>query len=567
MAIDVENPGAFSTRLKSALKSNILPLVKAEVGLANVDNTPDNSKPLSTVAIAALNLKEDALPTGFSSSDFLGGDKQFRPLTKASVGLGSVDNTPDTEKPVSAPMLAALNTKVGASSPVFTGQPTAPTPPNGNNSTRIATTAFVNIALDALVAGAPGLLNTLDEIAAALGDDPNFAASMTTLLTQKLAKTANLADLTDIPEARDNLGLGTAATAASSAFATAAQGTKADTAIQSIVEGPNITIDNTDPRNPIISSTGGGGGGSGDVTGPVSSVLNRIVTFADTSGKNIKDSGVTIADFAAASHTHDDRYYTETEVDGFITTINGSIATKAPIASPTFTGTPAAPTATSGTNTTQLATTAFVATAIANLINSAPGVLDTLDEIAAALGDDPNFAATIATSLALKAPLASPTFTGTVSGITKTMVGLGNVDNTSDLGKPISTATQSALDAKQTSIDNLTTTVSTKSAITRTIYTRTSNTTTSLQEAGNIVEMNVNSANTYTIAPNGTITHAVGTQIEIVQIGSGQTALVAGAGVTILSYNGNLKIAGQYAAVTIYQRATNVWVATGMLVA
>ena len=47
-----------------------------------------------------------------------------------------------------------------------------------------------------------------------------------------------------------------------------------------------------------------------------------------------------------------------------------------------------------------------------------------------------------------KAPLNNPTFTGTVTGITKSMVGLGSVDNTSDLGKPISTATQSALDAK-----------------------------------------------------------------------------------------------------------------------
>jgi hypothetical protein len=47
------------------------------------------------------------------------------------------------------------------------------------------------------------------------------------------------------------------------------------------------------------------------------------------------------------------------------------------------------------------------------------------------------------TALDLKAPLASPTFTGTISGITKTMVGLGNVDNTSDVNKPISTATNS----------------------------------------------------------------------------------------------------------------------------
>jgi len=97
--------------------------------------------------------------------------------------------------------------------------------------------------------------------------------------------------------------------------------------------------------------------------------------------------------------------------------------------SPEFTGTPIAPTATAGTNTTQLATTQYVRTEVANLVNSAPGALDTLDELAQALGDDASFATTVTTSIGLKAPLDSPAFTGTVTGITKTMVGLGNVLN------------------------------------------------------------------------------------------------------------------------------------------
>lgn len=80
---------------------------------------------------------------------------------------------------------------------------------------------------------------------------------------------------------------------------------------------------------------------------------------------------------------------------------------KAPLASPTFTGTPAAPTAAGGTNTTQVATTAFVRTEITSLINSAPGALDTLDELAAALGDDANFASTVTTALAGKQPIDS----------------------------------------------------------------------------------------------------------------------------------------------------------------
>jgi hypothetical protein len=79
------------------------------------------------------------------------------------------------------------------------------------------------------------------------------------------------------------------------------------------------------------------------------------------------------------------------------------------------------------------------------MIAGAPGLLNSLDEIAAAIGDDPAFFTTIATGLATKAPLASPTFTGTVSGVTKAMVGLGSVDNTADSAKPVSTAQATAI--------------------------------------------------------------------------------------------------------------------------
>lgn len=74
----------------------------------------------------------------------------------------------------------------------------------------------------------------------------------------------------------------------SSTFATAAQGALADTAIQSVVAGSNVTVDNTDPRNPVVSASGGGGGGSGDVTGPSSSVDSEIALFSSTTGKVIK---------------------------------------------------------------------------------------------------------------------------------------------------------------------------------------------------------------------------------------------------------------------------------------
>jgi hypothetical protein len=87
-----------------------------------------------------------------------------------------------------------------------------------------------------------------------------------------------------------------------------------------------------------------------------------------------------------------------------------------------------ATTQSAGDNSTKVATTAYVETAVSNLVSAAPAALDTLDELAAALGDDANFSTTITNSLALKAPLASPDFTGDVTFDTSTLV----VDSTNN---------------------------------------------------------------------------------------------------------------------------------------
>jgi len=125
-----------------------------------------------------------------------------------------------------------------------------------------------------------------------------------------------------------------------------------------------------------------------------------------------------------------------------------ALAGKANLVSPVLIGVPTAPTATLGENTTQLATTAFVHNAVTNIVGAAPPLLNTLTELAGALGGDADFTTTVTNQLALKAPLDSPTFTGTVRGITKAMVGLSNVDNTTDAEKPVSLLTQAALDGK-----------------------------------------------------------------------------------------------------------------------
>lgn len=92
---------------------------------------------------------------------------------------------------------------------------------------------------------------------------------------------------------------------------------------------------------------------------------------------------------------------------------SGALNAYAPLASPALTGTPTAPTAEQGDSSTTLATTAFVNAAILRLIGAAPGALDTLEELANALGDDPNFATTMTNLIAEKAPLNSPALTGT----------------------------------------------------------------------------------------------------------------------------------------------------------
>ena len=89
----------------------------------------------------------------------------------------------------------------------------------------------------------------------------------------------------------------------------------------------------------------------------------------------------------------------------FSQTINDALALKAPLLSPAFTGVPTAPTASQGTNNTQIATTAYVRAAISALVGSSPEALDTLNELAAALGNDPNFATTMTNALAGKQPL------------------------------------------------------------------------------------------------------------------------------------------------------------------
>jgi hypothetical protein len=103
-AVTVTIPGAPVTDV--AGKTGSVSLVKADVGLGNVDNTSDANKPISSATQTALNGKESTIASG-TLSQFWRGDKAFVALTKSDVGLSNVDNTSDANKPVSTAQAAA----------------------------------------------------------------------------------------------------------------------------------------------------------------------------------------------------------------------------------------------------------------------------------------------------------------------------------------------------------------------------------------------------------------------------------------------------------------------------
>ncbi|EOV8565807.1 phage tail protein [Escherichia coli] len=126
---------------------------------------------------------------------------------KGLVQLSSATNSTSetlaaTPKAVKA-VMDETNKKAPLNSPALTGTPTTPTAPKGTNNTQIASTAYVMAAIAALVDSSPDALNTLNELAAALGNDPNFATTMTNALAGKQPKDATLTALAGLATAAD----------------------------------------------------------------------------------------------------------------------------------------------------------------------------------------------------------------------------------------------------------------------------------------------------------------------------------------------------------------------------
>ena len=141
-----------------------------------------------------------------------------------------------------------------------------------------------------------------------------------------------------------------------------------------------------------------------------------------------------------------------------------------------------------------------------------------------------------------------------LTGLTKSQVGLGNVDNTSDTNKPVSTATQTALNLKS----NITRTVRAPSGTTDTLV---------LTDSGNVILPVNSSPLIITVPPNSSVAFPIGTQIDLLHFSVSTITLAAGSGVTLRSKDSNKQLNGLYSAATLLKVGTDDWVLFGDLTA
>lgn len=282
-------------------------------------------------------------------------------------------------------MTGLLADKAPLASPALTGTPTAPTViDSADSSTKLATTGFVQAVKSDLLNGAGAAYDTLKELQDLIVADETTASALATTVGGKLAKSSNLSDLTNAVTARTNLGLGNAATQTISTFV--------------------LTI-----------------------LDDIDAAAVRTTIGAGTSSFNGAFSGLS----------------------AIPTTLSGyGITDAAPIASPTFTGTPAAPTPTAGDNSTKLATTAFVETRIGILTAGASTAFDTFIELSNQMATDESGVTALTTTVGGKLAKASNLSDLTDASVARTNLGLGTAATQSSTAFQASDATLTALSGK-----------------------------------------------------------------------------------------------------------------------
>jgi hypothetical protein len=420
------------------------------VGLANVDNTSDLTKPISSATQTALDLKANvtdleaglATKAGTASPTFTG---IVSGITASMVGLGNVNNTSDANKPISAATQAALDLKgtvkkVNGVSPNAAGEIAISL---GRNYTGIYnngsfTTSGTPVEGDIfIVSGDPTGSNNgrtfiyvstvWNEITNNIGttDARYVQLAGSTMQGNLLFPTNKKITLTDLPILSTD-------------------------AVNKAYVDASITIDATTLVNGKIRLAGDLAGTAASPSIAAGAITDAKIATGISPSKvglgNVNNTSDLLKPISTA---------TQTALDAKAS--SASLALKAPIDAPTFTGTVSGITQTmvglgNVDNTTDALKPISTATQTALDLKATSSALSLK-----ANATDLALKADI-TDLNLKAPIASPTFTGTVSGISKAMVGLANVDNTTDLLKPVSTATQTALNLKVslTGIETLT---------------------------------------------------------------------------------------------------------------
>jgi len=311
----------------------------------------------------------------------------------------------------------ALGLKAPLASPALTGTPTAPTASANTNTTQVATTAFVQTEITDLIGGAPGALDTLNELAAAINDDSSYASTITTNLGTKVDKVTGKAlsknDFTDALKSKLD---------AIEAGATADQTSEE---IQDIVGG--MVTGNTESGVTVTYQDA-----DGTLDFSVASQTDENFTTADHSKLDGIESGATanqtneeiqdIVGGMVTGNTESGLAVTYQDADGTLDfsitadptiTLGGDLsgsATLTNLGSATLTATIADDShnhVISNVDGLQTAldaktTESYVDSEITSLIGGAPGTLNTLNELAAAINDDASYASTLTTSLATK---------------------------------------------------------------------------------------------------------------------------------------------------------------------
>ena len=328
-----------------------------------------------------------------------------------------------------------------------------------DNTTKIATTEFVQGRINAVVAGAPELLNTLNELSLAINNDADFAVTLANDIATKLPKSGGqmtgILTLVGAPQNGDDAATkeyvdNTSEDAASGAVST-------HNALTTNVHG----IDDVGElvTNSVLSEHTSA---TTDVHGITDTAALATKTYADNAVETHRADTTNvhgIVDTAALVLTDDARLSdTRTPTDNTVTTakivnsnvtadkLAGDSVTTAKILDGAVTSAKIADGAIVNADINASAAIDWTKLAVSSTVSATE--LGYVDGVTSAIQTQLDSKLASTTAASTYAPIASPTFTGTVSGVTKSMVGLGNVDNTSDANKPVSTATQTALDLK-----------------------------------------------------------------------------------------------------------------------